>query len=480
MESPRELLARELPDLIKLGVTTSPSVSDETLCATYMHLWTNFKTQVREAVASLDFTGLVSLTDAVEGDFYFVGSELGLTTRFARHVCEPVSKALSVTNVPLQFGDLQALRPNPTIVPDVTLAIFRHGTPPSAGTATLIAAGELKTWWTVDLEHHTVIDPVDVRNYLEPFIGQVVAYMRKSKLRYGFLSTYMSTVFVKREADFCFHLSPPIPHNASAPSLRQCFAGFAVLAAQSPHYEESDSLDAGLLRSSTVPGLIASTRPSMYRSRVGDYIRSLTSVPGISADTIIIGDNGVASGFVNCLKLLSPPRLCHTKAVFELQSGETQYIAKCWSHDQVQSALSEYRVYERLRQLQPNGHDLFTCPAFFGDIICSSQFPQGSILLLEKVPGDQLFGIWKSLSGGEQAHIYNECISGIRIMRSISIRLLDAGKHNILYDRETGKVTLHDFEAVVELDPSAQYTSPHPELGAIFGATEMSGLIHDG
>jgi hypothetical protein len=137
-------------------------------------------------------------------------------------------------------------------------------------------------------------------------------------------------------------------------------------------------------------------------------------------------------------------------------------------------------VYERLHQLQPHGHGFFTRLAFFGDIICSSQFPQGSILLLEKAPGDQLFGIWNSLSGGEQAQIYNECISAIRIMRSISIRLLDAGKHNILYDRETGKVTLHDFEAVVELDPSAQYTSLQPELGAIFGTTEMSPLIHGG
>jgi hypothetical protein len=171
MESPRELLAREVPNLFKLEGTTSPSVSDETLCATYMHLWTNFETQVRDAVASLNFTDLVSLTDAVEGDSYYVGSELGLTTRFARHICDPVSKAMSVTNVPLRFGDLQALRPNPTSIPDVTLAIFQHGTPPSAETATLIAAGELKTWWTVDLEHHTVTHPVDVRNYLEPFIG---------------------------------------------------------------------------------------------------------------------------------------------------------------------------------------------------------------------------------------------------------------------------------------------------------------------
>jgi hypothetical protein len=181
--------------------------------------------------------------------------------------------------------------------------------------------------------------------------------MRKSQLRYGFLSTYMSTVFIRREADFHFHLSLPIRRNASDPSLRQCFAGFAVLAAQNPHYQETDSLNTRLVsalpyqklrgctfldancrykfRSSTVPGLIASTRPSLYQSRMRDSTRSLASVPGINADAIIIGDNGVASGFVNCLKLLSAPRLRHTKAVFEVQSGETQYIAKCWSQDRV-------------------------------------------------------------------------------------------------------------------------------------------------
>lgn len=74
----------------------------------------------------------------------------------------------------------------------------------------------------------------------------------------------------------------------------------------------------------------------MYRSRVDDSTRSFTSVLGSNADTIIIGVDGVASGLVNCLKLLSTPRLRHTKAVFEVQSGETQYIAKCWSHDRVQ------------------------------------------------------------------------------------------------------------------------------------------------
>lgn len=165
MEHPRTLLARSIPALIQLGGTTEPSVSNERLCATYMHVWPDFERQALDACNSITFTTDVSVTDSPEGDLYFVGSELGLTTRFARHVCDAVSKALSVSNLPLQFGDIQAIRQHPLIIPDVTLAIL------ASHPATLIAAGELKTWWTVDLEEITVMSDLDERRYLEPFIG---------------------------------------------------------------------------------------------------------------------------------------------------------------------------------------------------------------------------------------------------------------------------------------------------------------------
>ncbi len=49
-----------------------------------MHLRTNVEAQILGAVASLDFTALVSLADTSEEESYFVGSELGLITRFVR------------------------------------------------------------------------------------------------------------------------------------------------------------------------------------------------------------------------------------------------------------------------------------------------------------------------------------------------------------------------------------------------------------
>lgn len=94
----------------------------------------------------------------------------------------------------------------------------------------------------------------------------------------------------------------------------------------------------------------------------------------------------MASGFVDCLKPITPRNIRHKRAVFEVQSGEIQYIAKCWSHDQakrydsvydqwrkrysfvsrISSALSEYEFYERLHQNHPDGYHSFTRSVFFG------------------------------------------------------------------------------------------------------------------
>ncbi|KUM56964.1 hypothetical protein ACN42_g10237 [Penicillium freii] len=436
-----------------------------------MHIWPDFQQQALEACNSLTFTSDISVTDSPKGDLYFVGSELGLTTRFARHVCDAVSKALSVSNLLLQFGDMQAIRQNPLIIPDVTLAILR------SDPGTLIAAGELKTWWTVNLEEITVMSDLDMRRYLEPFIGQAVAYMRRFNLRYSFLSTYKSTVFIKREDDFCFRLSMPISEDSTNPSLRECFAGFAAIAAQDPVYKEDTTIDTRLLHSSPQPGLISSPRPSAYRSRVGDSTD--TPIPRVTTESILIGFNGVANQIVNCVELLSSPRLGYQKAVFEVESGGVRYIAKCWSNDRHESASNEFAVYERLHELQPSGFECFTRPVFSGDIICSAKFPEGKILLLEKVAGEQLFGIWDSLPFAEKAHVFSECSTAIRTLRSISIRLLDSGRHNILYDRMSGKVTLVDFEAIDDLG-GQRVTSLNPELVSIFGVTGMSQFIHGG
>lgn len=72
-------------------------------------------------------------------------------------------------------------------------------------------------------------------------------------------------------------------------------------------------------------------RPSPYRSRSGDPTQSVAPGLGITSNSIIIGRDSEAVGVIECVKLLSHPRLGQHKAVFEVQWGGVNYIAKCWS-----------------------------------------------------------------------------------------------------------------------------------------------------
>ncbi|CRL30081.1 unnamed protein product [Penicillium camemberti] len=64
--------------------------------------------------------------------------------------------------------------------------------------------------------------------------------MREFALRYGFLSTYRGTVFVKRTYDFAFCVSPPIRDRDTNLSVRQCFTGFCILAEEGYDYIEGE------------------------------------------------------------------------------------------------------------------------------------------------------------------------------------------------------------------------------------------------
>jgi hypothetical protein len=70
---------------------------------------------------------------------------------------------------------------------------------------------------------------------------------------------------------------------------------------------------------------------------------------------------------------------------------------------------------------------------------------------MEYRQGERLCDIWYMLNAAERAHIENECLKAIHALRAISIRLDDPGKHNVLYSRESGAVTLLDFEVAAPL-----------------------------
>lgn len=78
-----------------------------------------------------------------------VGSELGLTGRFDKHVCDAVSLACKSAGLPLKFGDRQAALPPTDVIPDIVLL------QPGQYRKTILPI-ELKTFWTVRLDAYQI------------------------------------------------------------------------------------------------------------------------------------------------------------------------------------------------------------------------------------------------------------------------------------------------------------------------------------
>lgn len=176
MESARDLLSRQLPQLVKCRGTVHASLSDEKLAAEYMFPWSDFSDRVLNVLGSLDLDIQVSLTDPPEGEKYVVGNELGLTARIIHNICDPVAKALSVTSLSgLRFCDIQALTSS-NLISDVVLGILASSEIPEQQPPKAIAAGEVKPFWIVYLEDFPITSPLDRRRGLEPHMGKYNVY----------------------------------------------------------------------------------------------------------------------------------------------------------------------------------------------------------------------------------------------------------------------------------------------------------------
>lgn len=167
MQSAADLLSRPLPILQQQGGTTHASVHSERLSGNHMYEWVGFREQATEILQQFDFSGMVSITDSLEGEKYVVANKLGLTARFIQNVCEPINKALSVAGFPsLRFGDVQAVAASDPLFPDAVMLQIN-----SLGQGNLLAVGELKTYWTLRLENMPVTGPSTWKRQLEHPIG---------------------------------------------------------------------------------------------------------------------------------------------------------------------------------------------------------------------------------------------------------------------------------------------------------------------
>ncbi|KAJ5333113.1 hypothetical protein MYU51_005099 [Penicillium brevicompactum] len=462
MEPAQTQLARACPALVQHAGTSNPSIHSDRLSLTYMAPWNSFETEACQMFQEAGIAHEVSLND--ETELYTVGNELGLTGRFVRNVCDPVIKALEPVQgmASIRFADFQAISTPEDTVPDVCLGLV--GTSPHPDHVHLV--GEMKTPWSIT-DRHLDLSRTSAR--LPALIGQLVAQMRTCSTRFGFLSTYTSTVFVKREAELSFLLSSPIWCGATQPSLRQLLAGFCLMAVSEPKFVESPSFEPRNLRGP--PARRESSR------MLGNPANPFPSMPNqeetITKNSVIVNTGGSTPTVVNCLQKLSDPTV-QNRATWLATMGGSRVILKCWSLECDELFEGEAEFYERMWANRPAGHRIFANWIFRGEIICSSLFPSGYALILEKRDGIRLDRLWHNLSEIERAYVQSECLIGIHALRKVNICLDDPGKHNILYDRDRRMVTMLDFEIAQELE-SHMYISNYFEMEIIFGTELLLG-----
>ncbi|KAF4763377.1 hypothetical protein HAV15_000100 [Penicillium sp. str.  len=384
-ETASDLLARPLPILTQENGTHHQSNSRSIISVRLFHEWTSFKDNV-------------------------VGSELGLTGRFDKHVCDAVSLACKSAGLPLKFGDRQAALPPTDVIPDIVLL------QPGQYRKTILPI-ELKTFWTVRLDAYQIGTGWSSISPLQCHLGQLVEQMRDNNTVYGVLSTYTHTVFLRRVEDCPFQMTKPIPQTATQPSVRQCIMAAAILASEDTEYHESPGID-----------------PKM-----------------------------------TLVEVLKSVQIDKNKAIFEVLWHGQPAVAKCWTLSDFQRYWNERKTYEILLEKRPSGYSFIPSPYAAGVIRCSSLFPYGFILVLAKVKGGPLHSRWANLYAHQKEFVYQQVSAAINALRAVGIVWTDPGSHNVLYYQDDAEpsVSVIDFECIELCDGEAVVANP--EMTAIFG-----------
>ncbi|KAL3463293.1 hypothetical protein BJX64DRAFT_287548 [Aspergillus heterothallicus] len=103
-----------------------------------------------------------------------------------------MSAVCTASGMSLAFGDYYATidRATGASTPDIAIMTL-------AGD--ICAVGELKVPWIQEHKLQKAIDKEDKLEHLRHILGQVAQYMKEGELKYGFITNYDETMFLKQE-----------------------------------------------------------------------------------------------------------------------------------------------------------------------------------------------------------------------------------------------------------------------------------------
>ncbi|GKZ85502.1 hypothetical protein AnigIFM56816_011469 [Aspergillus niger] len=238
-----------LPNLLFGNNRTQSSALHDIQFVGRLTTWANFEQKVIEEfrghnwgpnqVLNYKSHGFLPL-QSQRNEHVAVGDETGVQGRWQQHIGQVMSSIFLDQGIDLTLGDFRTSSSKYSKRPDIAcVAYLNHvqswkGDPPppalQAIQQDLRFVGELKTPW---VQHHSLSQGITNETHFRHMLGQIAQYMKDLSLRYGLMSTYNETVFLRQEFDAAtgsweLQHSPVIYHSTSAdlessrPSVRQC------------------------------------------------------------------------------------------------------------------------------------------------------------------------------------------------------------------------------------------------------------------
>ncbi|KAJ5241781.1 uncharacterized protein N7469_000108 [Penicillium citrinum] len=175
----------------------------------------------------------------------------------------------------------------------------------------------------------------------------------------------------------------------------------------------------------------------------------------ITRNTIICGYDNTPKISVECVSIISeanPADRPNARVVFEVLYRGHKAMAKCWAPSRYNEYIIETSVYERLAKYEGSDRqDCFATCFFSGQILCSSVFPEGYIMISEKRPGIVASTVFDELTSDEQFALIMKLRQGIIFFLECGVTI---GCHdplkNLLLNRGSGLITMVDFVSLTE------------------------------
>ncbi|KAK2810536.1 hypothetical protein FQN50_002793 [Emmonsiellopsis sp. PD_5] len=226
-----------------------------------LEIWANFENEVEKNFAEIKWKDHPTILDygppsedvselhLCAGDHFICGEELSISGRWVQHALHPMSTIGKELEYKMVFGDWKATaesdvdfvqlgkydhdskkvlpldenvaagdtmkqRKRKNLIPDYALMVEGNGAPR--------VVGEAKTPWNHDFQAlwvniRATEEKLSMRRALV-VTGQIGNYMIELQLKYGFLTNFDQTFFLKREIvnnEEILYCSPPVEYNAS-------------------------------------------------------------------------------------------------------------------------------------------------------------------------------------------------------------------------------------------------------------------------